>query len=188
LIIPHAAASVDLAGQCIDDPEHASGGGDESPLHLWQSERRALVGDDQVTGERDLRAAAERGAVDRGDRRFVDEVVDVSGEAPLAVLGVVQVLPPRDRLEIGSGAKRSVARAGDHHGPHLGVGVRTFKGVADPDADGAVDRVARLRAVDRDDLDVAAPLDERGWRRSCHSSSTMVALAWPPPSHMVCSP
>ena len=91
-------------GQLIHDPENAAGSGDQPALDLRQPELGAFVGHHQVAGQRQLRAAAECGAVDRGDGGLVDEVVHVTGEAPLGVVGVIQVLPARDRLEVGSGA------------------------------------------------------------------------------------
>ena len=118
LIRPHFSASAerhrlageqqlhrDLARQLVDDAEHAAGRRDQSALDLGQAELRPLLGDDEVAGQRQFGAAAERGAVDRGDGRLVDEVLHVAREAPLAVVGVVEVLPPRDGLEIGSGAE-----------------------------------------------------------------------------------
>ena len=140
-------------------------------------------------GEREFGAAAQRGAVDRGDGRLVDVVVDVSREAPFAVVGVEQVLPARYRLEIGSGAE-GFTGTGDHHRTHLWIVLRLLQRIAHRDADGAVDGVAGLRPVQRDDEDIAPPLGESGGggHVSGHSSSMMVALAWPPPSHIVCSP
>ena len=175
-----------LAGQLLCDAEHAAGSGDQPDLDLRQTELRAFLGHHQVTGEGQLGATTQRGAVDRGDRRLVDEVVDVTGEAPLTVVGVIQILAARNRLEICSGAEGFVTGTGDHHRPHVGVVLSLLERVTDADADGAVDAVACLRPVDRDDEDVAPALGEH--RGVGHSSSTMVALAWPPPSHIVCKP
>ncbi len=160
LIRPHLSASAeahrlageeqlhrDLARQLVDDAEHAAGRGDQPALDLGQPELRAFLGDHEIAGERQFGAAAERGAVDRGDGRLVDVVVDVPGETPLAVLGVEEVLPPRDRLEIGSGAE-GFTGAGDHDRAHVRVVLRLLQRVADRDADRAVDGVARLGPVD----------------------------------------
>ena len=131
----------------IDDAEHATRGGDEAALDLGQPELRPFLGHHEVTGERQLAAAAQRGAVDGGDGRLVDVVVHVAREAPLAVLGVEQVLPPRDRLEIRSGAE-GFARAGDHDRADLGIVLRLLQRVANRDAHRGVDGVARLGPVD----------------------------------------
>ena len=73
----------DLARQLVDDAEHAARGGDQSPLDLGQTELRALLGDHQVTGQRQFGAAAQRRAVDRGDGRLVDEVAARSRRSPI---------------------------------------------------------------------------------------------------------
>jgi hypothetical protein len=114
-------------------------------------------------------------------------VVDVAGETPIAVFGVEQVLPARYSLEICSGAERFTG-TGDDHGAHLRIVLSVGQCVADRDAYRAVDGVAGLRPVQCDHHDVAPPLGESDGCNSCHSSSMMVALACPPPSHMVCSP
>ena len=91
-------------------------------------------------------------------------------------------------LQIGSGAEGFTC-AGDDDGTHVGVVLRLLQRVADGDTEGAVDGVARLWSVQRDDHDGAPPLGESGGSSSiCHNSSMMVALAWPPPSHIVCNP
>ena len=77
----------------VDDAEHATRRGDETPLDLGQPELRTFLRDDEITGERELGAAAQRGAVDGGDGRLVDVVVDVTREAPFAVVGVEQSSP-----------------------------------------------------------------------------------------------
>ena len=88
-------------------------------------------------------------------------MVDVARETPLAVVGVEEVLPSRDRLEIGSGAE-GFTGTGDDHSAHLGIVLRFLQRVADRGADGAVDGVAGLGPVQRDDEDVAPPLGESG--------------------------
>jgi hypothetical protein len=102
-------------------------------------------------------------------------VVNVAGKAPLAVVGVIQIFAARNRLEICSRAEGFVAGTGDHHRPYVGIVLALLQRVAHTDADGAVDAVACLRSVDRDDEDVAPALSEH--RRFGHNSSTMVALA-----------
>src|SRR5947209_5261865 len=114
--------------------------------------------------------------------------------ASSTVLPAIEVLPPRDRLEVRPGAERLVTGAGDHHRPHVGVVLRLLQRIPDGGADGPVDRVAGFRPVDGYDHHVAAMLDE-GPRLAVtsfwgvgHRCSTIVALVWPPPSHIVCRP
>ena len=179
----------DLARQVVDDAERSTGGGDQATLDLGQPEPGPLLGDDEIAGQRQLGAATEGGAVDGGDGRFVDVMLHVAREAPVAMVGVEQVLPARDGLQIGSRAE-GFTGTGDHHGAHFWIVLRLLQRVTDRGADRGVDGVARLGAVDRDEQDVAPPLGESGGggRSLGHSSSRMVALAWPPPSHMVCRP
>ncbi len=151
----------DLARQVVDDAEDATGRGDESALDLGQPELRTFLRHHQVAGEGQFRAAAQRGAVDRRDGRLVDVVVDIARETPLAVVGVEEVLASRDRLEIGSGAE-GFTGAGDDHSAHLGVVLRFLERVTHRGAEGAVDGVAGLGPVQRDDEDVAPPLGESG--------------------------
>jgi hypothetical protein len=94
-----------LARQLIDDAEHPARGGDQPSLDLGEAELRLLLCDHEIARECQFGATAESGAVHRGDGGLVDEVLHVAREAPLAVVGVVDVLPPRDRLEIGACAK-----------------------------------------------------------------------------------
>ena len=52
----------------------AASAGNDAERSLGQPEPRAGGGDDEVAGERDLEAAAERGAVDRGDDRLAERL------------------------------------------------------------------------------------------------------------------
>ena len=60
----------------------AAGAGEEAELDLGQAELRRGDGDAIMAGERDLAAAAERGAMDRGDHRLVErfDLIDQHGE------------------------------------------------------------------------------------------------------------
>ncbi len=49
---------------------HAAGQRRQADARLGQAEARVLGGDDDVARQRDLEAAAEREAVDRGDHRL----------------------------------------------------------------------------------------------------------------------
>ena len=81
-----------------------------------------------------------------------------------------------DRLEVGAGAERDVAGAGEHEHARLVVGLEAAVAVAQRLGGRAVDRVAALRAVDREqdgggaDALVADRLGERGWGGPCAPS------------------
>ena len=68
--------------QRVGDAEHAHGArdaaaaGQQAELHLREAEHGLGVVDDHavVRGQRDLQAAAERGAVDRGDDRLAERL------------------------------------------------------------------------------------------------------------------
>ena len=180
-----------LARQLLDDAEHAAGRGDETALDFGQPECRALPRDDQIAGQRQFGAAAERGAVDRGDGRLVDEVAHVPGEAPLAVVGVHT---GSRRREI---ALRSAPAQNDLSPAPVITTTRTSGSSwaccsASPTAmltaalmalraSGRL--IVMIRTLPRRSMSAAGAGDRVG-----HSSSRMVALAWPPPSHMVCRP
>ena len=86
----------------------------DAPAALGAAERGGGGGDAQVAPERELEAAGEAVAGDRGDRRLGG---GEAGEAERAAGGVgVERL---DRLQVGAGAEGCVARAGEDE--HRGV-------------------------------------------------------------------
>ena len=122
--------------------------GDEAALDLRQAEGDVLDRHDQVAGERNLGAACQRKAVDRGDPGFCARLVHETGEAfssPAKAAGGI-----RRSLPFGAAAERLVARAGEDHHPDawilLGVEHRALETLRDV----AIDRVARIGTVDRD--------------------------------------
>src|SRR5206468_7269325 len=100
----------------------------------------------QVTRERDLEAARHGEALDRGDQRLARGALDDAGEAAVADPGA---LPGDERLEVHAG-REALARAGEHADLELLGVVELVEGVGDPLGEIAVDRVARLRPVERD--------------------------------------
>ncbi len=99
----------DLARQLLGESDQAPGRGDQSAAHLGEAEGRGVRRDREVGGEHQLGAAAERGAVDRGDHRLADRVVHHPGEPPRLGAGRVQALAPSDRLEVRAGAEGRLA-------------------------------------------------------------------------------
>ena len=85
--------------------------------------------------------------------------VDEPGEA--AALGVERAgLPGVDRLEVGAGAEHrpllALGVGGEDADPHLGVVLELIDRRLDAGGDIAVDGVARLGTVERDEADAAA--------------------------------
>ena len=77
------------ARQPAPQADDAAAAGEDAQLGLGQEHLDVLGGHDQVAGERDLEAAADRGPVERGDHRLVEiEDLGQAGEAAGAVIGV----------------------------------------------------------------------------------------------------
>ncbi len=148
---------------------------------LREAEHGALVGDSEVGRERELEAAAEAVAVDRGERRLRQRrelLVDVSRLAVVA----------QDRLrvavgelgDVGAGGERA-ARSGDHDGaarPHVVGGER----VAQLALHRGRDRVQLLVAVELDHRDRAVAFDCDETHRSTSLISAAAASARSPTS------
>ena len=106
---PHSAREPLRPAPAGDDPE--------VDLRLAELRARRRVAD--VARERELAAAAEREAVDRGDRRLghrLEQLRDLVAEPPhaFACLDVHRA----HRLDVGAGDERAVAGAGEHDGAH----------------------------------------------------------------------
>ena len=131
----------------VDDPGQAAGAGQHGEQrHLGQRHRRRPVVDEEdlVAGQRQLVAAAGRGAVDGGDpdlagvgRGVLDAVAGLVGE--LAEVDLVGVRRPGQHLDVGAGAEHLVEAAGDDDGVHLGVlEAQALDGVVQLDVDAEV--------------------------------------------------
>jgi hypothetical protein len=120
--------------------------------------RRAAGGDDEVARQRDLQAARDREALDRGDERLVGRAL---GEASEAAALDVGALAADERLEVHAG--REVA-AGAGEDPHLelGLAVELLQAGRDALGEREVDGVASVGPVQRDDEDAVAALGEDG--------------------------
>jgi hypothetical protein len=118
------AAEDQIEGRCRADQTRralrAARARQQAELHFGQSELRAVDGDAVVRGERDFQAAAERGAVNRGDDRL--------GTRLDAVAHVRQRRRHRRFAELADiRARDEVApRADDQHGFDGVVGVGGF--------------------------------------------------------------
>ena len=120
--------------------------GQQPELHLRQAELGALDRNAEVTAERGFQAAAERGAVDRGDDRFrrgverIDHFMQAGRLRRLAKFGDVS---PGDEGAAGTG---------EYDRLHLGVRDRRIDLFEDAATNCRAQRVDR-RIVDRDDGD-----------------------------------
>jgi hypothetical protein len=115
---------------------------------LGEAEPAGLGGDAQVAPQRQLEPPGQAPAGDRGDRGLRR---DQAGEAERAVVELQPRPEGLDRLEVGAGAEGQLAGAGQHQ--HAGVRVvdEALVGGGQQVGGRAVDRVAALLAIDRED-------------------------------------
>ncbi len=101
------------------------------------------------------RPAGEREAGDRGDGRLGGRQ---AGEAHRPLRRGEALAEGLERLQVGAGAERDAARAGEHQHARLLVGLEAQVGLVQRRGGGAVDGVAPLLAVDRQQRGGAAAL------------------------------
>ena len=131
------------------------GVGQRAGADLGQREARMVGGVDQVAGQRQFEAAADRHAVDAGDHRLVQVAQFLqAGEAADAVVAVDRVAAGR-RLEVPAGAEELVAGGPDDGDAQFGVVAERREGLAHQPRGRQVDGVG-LRPVERD-LEDARP-------------------------------
>ena len=129
----------------------AAGARQQAELHLGQAELGFLHGHAEMTGQRDLEAAAERGAVDRGDDRLGrvldlgEHVVEAGRLRRLAEFG-----------DVGAGDE-GAAGAGQDDALDRGIGDRGLDAFQNTAAHCGTQRIDR-RTVDRDDPDFVMTL------------------------------
>ncbi len=130
----------------------AAGAGDQAEADLGEAEHRVGGGDAGVAGERGFAAAAEGGAVDRGDHRLAAGVQraeeQVQGDFAGAVLGI-------GRVGIGD---EGAAGAGQHGGAQAVVGFQLTQRFQQAQAHRPGQAVDR-RMVHHDHGDVARPFE-----------------------------
>ena len=161
-----------LHRQVVRDParqaQQRAGGGHQPALDLGDAEAGVAGGDDEVARQRDLEAAGQRPALDGRDQRLARGPLGDAGEAAVAD---VRALAGHERLQVHARAERA-AGAGEDAGAQRLVLVEPVERGGDPLGDGQVDRVARLRPVDRDDQDLAVGLGaDRGHPNSVSAGS-----------------
>ena len=147
-IILTASSGPDRARQAL----RAAGARQQAELHLGQAQPRFLDRDAEMTGERDLEAAAERRAVDRGHDRL------------RRVLHQGQHLDQAGRLrrlaefgDVGAGDEGAAA-AGQHDTLDLGIGDRGLHAFQNAAADRGAQCVDG-GTVDGDDADAVVTFE-----------------------------
>ena len=126
-------------------------------------------GDPQVAPQRQLEPAGQAPAGDRGDRRLRRDHAREAERAARVVQARAEAL---DRLQVGAGAERHAAGAGEDQHARVVVGLEAVVGVGDQLGGGPVDRVAPLLAVDRDERRGAAALVGHGSMRGTFSEAS----------------
>ena len=129
-------------------PHRAAAARQQAELHLGQAELGAGIGDAEMAAERQFQAAAERGAVDGGDRRLGDGLQRRDDGAQIRLLHRLAELG-----DVGAGDK-GPAGAGDDDGATEGSSPQGNQRLHQRLADMEAQRVDR-RVVDGDDGDAA---------------------------------
>jgi hypothetical protein len=142
---------------------------EDRPAHLRAAERRGLGRDADVAAEGQLEPPGEAVAVDRGDHRLRDleplaePVLDLR---PPQLVDAPGVRAAVHLLEIGAGAERLVARAGDDRDAERVVAVELLEPTAQLAGRRQVECVHGLGPVQRDPDHGALGLVENGAHRS----------------------
>ena len=169
----HAPGEDQIEGAAeTDDPREALRAAIEeghAEAALGEAERRALGGNSQIAPERQLEAACEAEAGDRGDRGLARR----QPREPERSLAALQPVAERlERLEVGARAEGVLALAGDDERARVVFGLEAREGLVQRRRGRPVDRVSPLRAGDREKRrGVTALVADRGEsltsRRAC---------------------
>src|SRR5262245_10185210 len=152
--------------RAADQPWHplrAAEAGRDPEVRLGLPHPRALFEEPEVAGHRDLAAAAERVAVDRGDDGL-GEPLDLPHHAVTEADEGVDVVAGEGRAEVGAGAEDAVARPGDDDRVHRVVALHRVERGVEVAHELDADRVGR-RTVERDDREALLAREEQGLKR-----------------------
>ena len=162
--LDHAPGQHELLGEAerrrAREALRAAPARDDAEVDLGLPEARGRGGEAQVAGERHLAAAAQRVAVDGGDRRLAHRLEQV--REVLAVLGVLARHQRRLGRQLGDVRARdegAIARAREHRDAALVVVGETAEGRQQLLEQLARERVQDLGPVDRHDRDAAVHAD-----------------------------
>ena len=153
----HRELERDRERNALREADETTGGGHQTPLHFGNTEAGRVGRHHEIARQHDLEAAGEGRPVDRRDQRLREVTVHDARETALAA-GDVHAASGRDDLEIGAGGEH-LTRAREHDGAQAGVGLDLVEDRRHRLAHLGADRVARAGAIERDERDVAAPLE-----------------------------
>ena len=129
----------------------------DADAHFRHAEHRAVAGDAEIAGGGELKAGAERVAVDPRDRRHRQMAERVAADVDGADEGAGAVgIERRELVDIGAADKGASAGAAHHRQPQLRVGGEPGHRLDDLGHQRAVERVELGGAVDGDPRDEAA--------------------------------
>ena len=148
----------DAVGDAARQAQERAAGRDERALDLGDAELGLAGGDDEVAGQRDLEPAGDGEALDRRDERLARGAL---GDAREPAVAHPRALAAHEGLEIHAGAEAR-AGAGDDADRKVALGVELVERRRHPFGQRQVDRVARVRAVERDEQHAVAALGEDG--------------------------
>ena len=169
-LLGHAHA--DKAGQPLGAAEARR----DAKAHFGLAEDGVVAAQADVAAHGELIAAAERETVDRRDdrqREVLNHQEDIVAE--LAESLAFGLGHRGHRADVGAGHKALFARAGEHHAAH-GVLVNALKRGLEVGEDFGVQRIERLRPVDRNDRHRALQFgfNKRHWIVPPNSKSVAV--------------
>jgi hypothetical protein len=149
----------------------AAGAGQKAELDLRESEARGLRADSVVARQRDLESTAKRGAMDGRHHRLrtaLDEAEHLVESRLLRRLTELR--------DVGTGDE-GPPRTDDDDRADVGVGAGSREAVAQPQTDPVAERVDR-RITDRQNGDVAAPVEIDEGGDGCHIAGPLCNEAW----------
>jgi len=147
--------------------QRAPGRGHQRPLDLRHPEASRPRRDDQVAGQHELEASRECPALDGREQRLPRRGFGDAAETATFEVGGFTV---EESLEIHPGRERATG-ASENRGPQLVVRVQLIGRVSKALGDGPVERVPRVRAIDRDHQHRVATLGDN--LLCCHASSPL---------------
>ena len=137
----------DVGGERPRASEQAGAGRNHADAHLREAEARLGRGDHHVARQHDLEPTAECEPLDCGDERLAPRPPD----DPVLAAALRHIVAPAG--EVTAGAEH-LARAGQDARPEIQVIVQVVEGLVELVGHDAVDGVALLGPIERDDEDV----------------------------------
>ena len=137
--------------------------GRNAQLHFRLAELCVLARDPNVARHRELAAAAQRKAVDRGDDRFAARLQSSQhGLTPLRARFAVERPLAREIADVGAGNERFGPRAGENRSLDLGFGRKAIDGRAQLEHHLVVESIQFVGTIDDDERDTVLYLKQQG--------------------------